>query len=198
MDRRRNNRGTSALTFSSNALGIGGVANVGAYSGSVATVRGSDSSIFEMIRDITSSSSLLGRFVAGSTANSVSSSIDFRSGSTGAKGEIRLMTSNGTTNTEALRIDEAQKATFYNGGVNLDYSTASRVPVLDASKNLIASSVTSTELGYVSGVTSAIQTQLNAKLTSASTITDGFTKTFVGTGANGTYTLRKITETISA
>jgi len=196
--------GTSGLVFSSNALGIGGVANVGAYSGSVATVRGSDSSIFEMIRDITSSSSLLGRFVAGSTANSVSSSIDFRSGSTGAKGEIRLMTSNGTTNTEALRIDEAQKATFYNGGVNLDYSTASRVPVLDASKNLIASSVTSTELGYVSGVTSAIQTQLNAKLTSASTITDGFTKTFVGTGANGTYTLRlkipfagTITETTS-
>lgn len=159
--------GTSGLVFSSNALGIGGVGNVGAYSGSVATVRGSNSNIFEMIRDITSSDSLLGRFVAGNTSNSVSSSIDFRSGTVNNRGQIRLMTSNGTTNTEALRIDEAQKSTFYNGGVNLDYSTASRVPVLDASKNLIASSVTSTELGYVSGVTSAIQTQLDAKLASS-------------------------------
>jgi len=42
--------GTSGLVFSSNALGIGGVGNVGAYSGSVATVRGSNSNIFEMIR----------------------------------------------------------------------------------------------------------------------------------------------------
>lgn len=41
--------------------------------------------------------------------------------------------------------------------------TASRLPVLDASGFLSASSVTSTEAGYLSGVTSAIQTQLNAK-----------------------------------
>lgn len=41
--------------------------------------------------------------------------------------------------------------------------TASTVPYLDASKNLTSSAVTPTELGYVSGVTSAIQTQLNAK-----------------------------------
>jgi len=40
--------------------------------------------------------------------------------------------------------------------------TASRAVVTDASKNLTSSAVTSTELGYVSGVTSAIQTQLNA------------------------------------
>ena len=42
-------------------------------------------------------------------------------------------------------------------------STASRALVTDASKNIAESSVTSTELGYVSGVTSAIQTQLNGK-----------------------------------
>lgn len=47
--------------------------------------------------------------------------------------------------------------------------TASRVTVTDGSKQLASSSVTSTELGYVSGVTSAIQTQLNA-------ITTGFFK----------------------
>lgn len=46
--------------------------------------------------------------------------------------------------------------------------TASRVPVADGSGFLTASSVTATELGYLSGVTSAIQTQLDAKASSAS------------------------------
>lgn len=39
--------------------------------------------------------------------------------------------------------------------------TASTALVSDASKNIISSAVTATELGYVSGVTSALQTQLN-------------------------------------
>lgn len=45
--------------------------------------------------------------------------------------------------------------------------TANRAVVTNGSKQLIASSVTSTEIGYVSGVTSAIQTQLNAKFNAA-------------------------------
>lgn len=52
--------------------------------------------------------------------------------------------------------------------------TASTVLTLDGSKNIISSSVTTTELGYVSGVTSAIQTQLNLKAPLAS-------PTFTGT-----------------
>lgn len=40
--------------------------------------------------------------------------------------------------------------------------TASRLLVTDASSNLAASATTSTEAGYLSGVTSAIQTQINA------------------------------------
>lgn len=43
--------------------------------------------------------------------------------------------------------------------------TASTALASDANKKLISSSTTSTELGYVSGVTSAIQTQLNTKPT---------------------------------
>lgn len=50
--------------------------------------------------------------------------------------------------------------------------TASRAVVTDASGFISAASVTSTELGYVSGVTSSIQTQLNAK---QATITGGAT-----------------------
>ncbi|MBS1983120.1 MAG: hypothetical protein JST16_03015 [Bdellovibrionales bacterium] len=49
--------------------------------------------------------------------------------------------------------------------------TASRALVTDGSKNLGSSSVTSTELGYLSGVTGSIQSQLDSK---ASGTFDGF------------------------
>lgn len=52
--------------------------------------------------------------------------------------------------------------TFYTS-LNMNYASASRVPYIDASKNLVSSSVTSTELGYLSGVTSSIQTQFSGK-----------------------------------
>jgi hypothetical protein len=47
--------------------------------------------------------------------------------------------------------------------VNVSGLTASRALTTDGSKNLASSSVTSTELDYVSGVTSAIQTQIDGK-----------------------------------
>ena len=53
----------------------------------------------------------------------------------------------------------------------LDQLTASRALVTNASKNLVSSAVTGTELGYLSGVTSAVQTQLDAKQTSDATLT---------------------------
>lgn len=37
------------------------------------------------------------------------------------------------------------------------------MPYLDASKKLVSSAATPTELGYLSGVTSAIQTQITAR-----------------------------------
>jgi hypothetical protein len=49
------------------------------------------------------------------------------------------------------------------GTINLPTQTASTVLVLDASKNLVASTTTAVELSHVHGVTGAIQTQLNAK-----------------------------------
>ena len=45
--------------------------------------------------------------------------------------------------------------------------TASRALVTNSSGNITASAVTSTELGYLDGVTSAIQTQLNGKAASS-------------------------------
>lgn len=50
--------------------------------------------------------------------------------------------------------------------------TASRVVVTDADKDLASSAVTSTELGYVANVTSAIQTQIDAKLATATAQSD--------------------------
>ena len=50
-----------------------------------------------------------------------------------------------------------------NGLIKSDTLTASRAMVSNASKELVSSATTDTELGYVNGVTSAIQTQINAK-----------------------------------
>jgi len=47
--------------------------------------------------------------------------------------------------------------------ISLDNETANTVPVLDASKKIVSSSVTSTEIEYVSGVTSSIQDQIDSK-----------------------------------
>ena len=52
--------------------------------------------------------------------------------------------------------------------------TASRAVATDGSKQLVSSATTATELGYVNGVTSAIQTQLDAKLASATAATTYF------------------------
>jgi hypothetical protein len=76
-------------------------------------------------------------------------------------GGLALKSNNGTT-TSLHGAGGGANNTFY-GDVKLDYATATTVPYIDASKNLISSSVTPTELGYLSGVTSAIQTQLDAK-----------------------------------
>ena len=54
----------------------------------------------------------------------------------------------------------------------LEALTASVVPQLDGSGFLEASSVTNTELGHLSGVTSALQTQIDSKLTAASNLSD--------------------------
>lgn len=97
----------------------------------------------------------------------------------------QVLTTNGTTPTFALLVDANisgsaaiaySKLNLANSIVNADISaiaaiaysklaalTINRALVSDASGFVSASAVTSTELGYVSGVTSTIQTQLNAR-----------------------------------
>ena len=81
--------------------------------------------------------------------------------------------------------------------------TASRALVSDASGHPAVSEVTSTELGYLDGVTSAIQTQLNGKAATshthaaATTSTDGFMSSEDKTKLNGlsNYVLPEATST---
>lgn len=87
--------------------------------------------------------------------------------------EIQLGTAS-TTITHAIKI------TIDTPRIDFVQLTASTVPYLNANKSLVSSIVTPTELGYLSGVTSAIQTQLNSLLTN----TLANTKIFIGNGSN--------------
>jgi hypothetical protein len=63
--------------------------------------------------------------------------------------------------------------------------TASRALASDGSGKVAVSAVTATELGYVSGVTSAIQTQIDGKLASDGNATTATTATNLAGGAAG-------------
>ena len=80
-------------------------------------------------------------------------------------------------------------ATHTHGNITNDgkLATADRVVITDSTKSFTTSNVTATELGYLSGVTSAIQTQLNGKAADSDVVhktgneTIGGNKTFSGT-----------------
>lgn len=82
--------------------------------------------------------------------------------------DTMVVTSGGTVNSGT-----ANRLAYYAGTgtavSELGAIAASRLIVSDANGLPVASSVTATEAGYLSGVTSAIQTQLNAKLNSSDT-----------------------------
>ena len=81
------------------------------------------------------------------------------------------------TTTEATAI-EARRVANIAGGVSTITTgnlSASKALVSDGSGKVSASAVTATELGYVDGVTSAIQTQIDSKqatITGAATTID--------------------------
>lgn len=96
--------------------------------------------------------------------------------STGPKFQMQSQSANGSNNLTgtANQVDVTaagapQTASLSStmvapGTLGITTITANRAVTTDASKVLVASATTDTELGYVSGVTSAIQTQLNAKI----------------------------------
>jgi len=60
-----------------------------------------------------------------------------------------------------MAVQKFKNGVRVEGDLQLPNQTASRALATDGSGNAVSTSVTSTELGYLSGVTSAIQTQLN-------------------------------------
>lgn len=104
---------------------------------------------------------------------------------------IRLVTNSGAT--DALIVDSSNN-------VNLPGATASTIAIFDSSKNLISATTATypslTELSYVKGVTSSIQTQLNAKGAGTVTNTGGSltaNSIVLGAGTNDTKVVAGIT-----
>jgi len=98
------------------------------------------------------------------------------------------LTASQTLTNKTLTSPTINAGTF-GTSITASYATASTVPYFDASKNLISSAVTPTELGYLSGVTSSIQTQLNAKGSgTVTTVSVASANGFAGTVANATTT----------
>jgi hypothetical protein len=96
---------------------------------------------------------------------------------------------------EVRAVNPAGTGTFNKAGGGISHTgdslylttiTPNRALVSDGTGIPIASSVTSTELGYLSGVTSSIQTQLNTKLSNITgLITQGADITITGSGTSG-------------
>lgn len=78
---------------------------------------------------------------------------------------------------------DAKQATITGGATSIISSnlTANRALLADGSGKVAVSTVTNTELGYVSGVTSAIQTQLNQKVAGPASATTNALVRFDGT-----------------
>lgn len=98
----------------------------------------------------------------------------------------------GKLDVDNVRIDGNTISTLNaNGDLTIDLNgtgstiftdlTATTVPYLDGSKKLTSSAVTPTELGYLSGVTSAIQTQLGTLTSSDALKAPIASPTFTGT-----------------
>lgn len=82
---------------------------------------------------------------------------------------ISASTAGGETTVNGTLLAPKANPTFT--GTITTPATASRALVTGASSELAASATTATEIGYVSGVSSAIQTQLNAKQASDTQLT---------------------------
>ncbi|ULY68549.1 DUF2793 domain-containing protein [Chlorella virus XW01] len=128
---------------------------------------------------------------------SVSSITTLTNKNTAQDVSINSITTNITTITNKNTAQDVSINSFYSGGAStiLTSNLATNSALIsNASGKVAVSSTTSTELGYVSGVTSAIQTQLNGKAPTSHTHTIA-NITNLQTELNNKYTAETITIT---
>lgn len=111
--------------------------------------------------------------VNGTSVSNFNSSISGLLPTIANSGDNRILTSTGSS----VGINAESNLTFDGTNLNLNNQTASTIASFDSSKNLVSLSTTTypslTELSYVKGVTSAIQTQIDTKAATSTTITAG-------------------------
>lgn len=126
------------------------------------------------------------------TWNTVAVTGDVSKVGTPANNQVGVWTGDGTIEGDAALTFDTATDVLSSGGLLLTGLTASQIVITDASKNLASAAVATypslTELTYVKGATSALQTQISALPTASSTTT--FT--------NKTITQRVITTTDDA
>lgn len=116
-----------------------------------------------------------------------------------AQGDITTLKGNVTTLTTALQSKQ-DKITGGASTITDDNLTANRALVSNGSGKVAVSAVTATELGYLDGVTSNIQTQLDNKLASAP-VTSVNTKTgavVLGASDVGAVSIADVTQTLGS
>lgn len=179
--------GTVATKFAAIDTDVAKLSDIGANAKVGATI---DSKITDKLATLTHTGSTTGDFVTNVTqANGIVTVTkgNLPTASTAAAGIVKLndtVTSTSTSEAATAKAvktayDKADEAhTLASGKANASHAhgnitnegtleTANAVVVTDANKKIIASTtITTTELGYLNGVTSNLQDQLNAKGTS--------------------------------
>ena len=104
---------------------------------------------------------------------SASAAIDAAKIGGGAVSNLEFSYLDGVTSAIQTQIDSKQ-ATITGSATTIDTEslTASRAVISNSSSKIAVSTTTDTELGYLSGVTSAVQTQLGTKLTASNNLSD--------------------------
>ena len=125
------------------------------------------------VASITDLLSMSNPTISGGSISSLSSALGVASGGTGATTITGLIKGNGTSAFTAATAGSDYQVPITGAATTIATSdlTASRAVISNSSGKVDVSTTTSTEIGYVSGVTSAIQTQINSKQASDATLT---------------------------
>lgn len=135
--------------------------------------------------------------IGGASITATSAELNTMDGITATTAELNIMDGVTATTAELNYTDgvtsniqtqlDAKQATITGGATSIASSdlTASRAVISDGSGKVSTSATTSTEIGYVSGVTSAIQTQIDA----VASVPTGTVFPYAGTSAPTGYLL---------